>query len=151
LTGESEYLADQIRRSWEGPAWHGPSLSEVLQGIDESTAVLKIRPDQHSIFEIVQHLSSWASTVAGAIRGTPLPHEEWPGDWPADTPSWSTLSAELSKAMEQLVSAVRHMPTAQLGAIVPGRDYEFRFLLHGMPQHHCYHAGQIALLRKLRS
>jgi hypothetical protein len=38
---------------------------------------------------------------------------------------------------------------ARLNEIVPGRDYSFYFLAHGIAQHNAYHGGQIALLRKI--
>jgi hypothetical protein len=36
----------------------------------------------------------------------------------------------------------------QLDAIVPGRNYTYLFMFDGLVQHHLYHAGQMALLKK---
>ena len=41
------------------------------------------------------------------------------------------------------------MTAAQLGAPVPGHDYSYYVMLHGIVQHDVYHAGQIALIKKL--
>src|SRR4051812_24265041 len=38
---ELQRLADTIRRAYEGDAWHGPSLSEVLEGVDAVRASTK--------------------------------------------------------------------------------------------------------------
>jgi uncharacterized damage-inducible protein DinB len=38
-----------------------------------------------------------------------------------------------------------------LEAIVPGTQYSNYVLLHGVIQHNLYHAGQIALLKKILS
>jgi hypothetical protein len=36
---EAKRLADQIRRSYQGPCWHGPSLRELLDGVPALQAV----------------------------------------------------------------------------------------------------------------
>jgi hypothetical protein len=36
----------------------------------------------------------------------------------------------------------------ELNAPVPNRDYDRAHLLHGLAQHHAYHAGQMALLKR---
>jgi hypothetical protein len=36
-----------------------------------------------------------------------------------------------------------------LDTTVPGKDYTYAVMLHGAAQHVLYHAGQIALLKKL--
>jgi len=35
---ESTRIADQLRRAFDGEAWHGPSVLEVLDGVDARTA-----------------------------------------------------------------------------------------------------------------
>jgi hypothetical protein len=35
---ETALLADQLRRAFEGDAWHGPALLELLQDVDAATA-----------------------------------------------------------------------------------------------------------------
>jgi hypothetical protein len=43
------------------------------------------------------------------------------------------------------------MPESRLAEQVPGKDYDFYHMLHGAVQHALYHAGQIALLKKVRN
>jgi hypothetical protein len=40
------------------------------------------------------------------------------------------------------------LPESRLRDRVPGKKYNFYFMLHGMAQHELYHAGQIAILNK---
>jgi hypothetical protein len=47
-----------------------------------------------------------------------------------------------------LVKAVSTLPEARLRERVPGKRYDFYFMLHGVAQHALYHAGQIAILKK---
>lgn len=35
---ESVLIADQLRRAFEGDAWHGPALFELLEDVDARTA-----------------------------------------------------------------------------------------------------------------
>jgi hypothetical protein len=56
----------------------------------------------------------------------------------------------LSRKHQELQEAVRALPESRLTETVPGKDYDFYFMLHGEVQHALYHAGQIALLQKFR-
>ncbi|HXT21154.1 MAG TPA: hypothetical protein VN923_10415, partial [Thermoanaerobaculia bacterium] len=49
---ETARLADQLERAFRGGAWHGPSLSEVLDGVDAATAARRAFPDAHTIAEL---------------------------------------------------------------------------------------------------
>ena len=40
------------------------------------------------------------------------------------------------------------MTEKRLSERVPGKDYDFRYMLAGAVQHAAYHGGQIALLKK---
>ena len=40
---------------------------------------------------------------------------------------------------------------ARLQDTVPGRQYDFYYLFHGIVQHSLYHGGQIAMLKKAMS
>jgi len=58
-TSESVLIAEQLRRAFEGDAWHGPALLELLQDVDAVTAAAKPLPDVHSIWELVLHVAVW--------------------------------------------------------------------------------------------
>jgi hypothetical protein len=47
-----------------------------------------------------------------------------------------------------LAQAIEGFDDAKLRAIVPGRQYDFYYLFHGIVQHSLYHGGQIAMLKK---
>ena len=52
-------LADHIERTVTGPMWHGPALSENLEGVREDQARAHPLPDAHSIWELVLHITVW--------------------------------------------------------------------------------------------
>ena len=60
--------------------------------------------------------------------------------------------ADVRRTHEELASAVAALPDARLDEMVPGKEgahYTFYYMLHGLVQHELYHAGQIALLKKM--
>ncbi len=66
---ESALIADQLRRAFEGDAWHGPALLELLEDVDPATAASKPLPDVHSIWELVLHISAWDAAASRRIAG----------------------------------------------------------------------------------
>ena len=54
---EPALIAEQLRRAFEGDAWHGPALLELLQDVDAATAAARPLPDVHSIWELVLHVA----------------------------------------------------------------------------------------------
>ena len=144
---ETARIADQLRRSYYGPAWHGPALSELLSGITVERAAIRPIAGVHSIHELVQHVAFWERLALGALHGSPMPADE-SDDWPATLHPLDFALADLRAATDELTAAIESFPVSRLEDIVPGREYSFAFLLHGIVQHNLYHAGQIALLRK---
>ena len=48
----------------------------------------------------------------------------------------------------ELIATLRTLSDADLNGPVPNRDYDRAHLLHGLAQHHAYHAGQMSLLKR---
>ncbi|MDF1506305.1 DinB family protein, partial [Roseisolibacter sp. H3M3-2] len=85
-------LADTLRRSVDGHAWHGPSLVELLEGVDAHAAATRAVPGAHTIWELVLHLTAWTREVARRVDGA-APAMPVEGDWPdepihADEAHW---------------------------------------------------------------
>jgi hypothetical protein len=66
---ETRRLADELRRAWEGPVWHGPALGELLEEVTAAEAAAHPIPGAHSIWEIVLHATGWAREVDRRLRG----------------------------------------------------------------------------------
>lgn len=144
-------IADQLRRSFEGGAWHGPALMEVLEGVSARQAAARPIPGAHSIWELVLHLEAWTGVEIERLEGKPVEDPE-AGDWPAVTgtseAAWREALRRLEVAHRELVAAVERQPESRLEELAPGRDHTIYFMLHGQVQHTVYHAGQIAVLKK---
>jgi uncharacterized damage-inducible protein DinB len=144
---ETARCADQLRRSYYGEAWHGPSLSELLLGVTAEQASARRLADAHSIHELVQHIAFWERMTLQALRGSPMPIDE-SDDWPATLKPWDFALTELRGITDELIADMESFPSTRMEEIVPGRQYAFAFLMHGIVQHNLYHAGQIAVLKK---
>ena len=142
-----ERIADQLERAFEGNAWHGPPVMEVLRGIGANEASARLFPGTHTVREIVAHIAAWKRIVTRRIAGEVVKPTS-AQDWPPPRGSWADAVSELRRAHRGLMKAVRKLPAARLRATVPGKDHNFYVSLHGMVQHDLYHAGQIALLKK---
>jgi hypothetical protein len=156
--GIGQHLLDDLRRAYAGDAWHGPALTTVLRDVPGSAAAARPIAHGHSIWEIVLHLTSWTREVTRRLRGA-SPRAPVEGDWPevGEPGDWSWLAAR-----EALAEAQRDAEAA-VAAFDPGRWQEpvggerdaplgsgvtFAVMVSGLAQHHAYHGGQIALLRK---
>ncbi len=147
---EVERLADQLRRSFEGDAWHGDSLVEILADIDVAKAAAKPASGNHGIWELVLHIASWARAALNVVSGesAKLSADDWPELTERGESAWIRSREELTSVGRQLQDAVLGMKEDRLDEVVPGRSYSYYVLLHGVVQHACYHAGQIAILKK---
>ena len=152
-TSEITRIDDELHRAYDSHCWHGPALREVLEGVTAEAAARKHPALAHSIWALVNHLTAWTEVAVLRItewRPVPVPAA---GDFPPVTDTspeaWHAALAELGRQQQRLRQVVVALDPARLDEIVPGKDYPLSVMLHGTAQHFAYHAGQIALLKKL--
>lgn len=149
---EKKRLNDQLKRAFEGTAWHGPSVSEVLAGVNAQQAAAHPVAGAHSIWELALHIQTWERVGRRRIQEfVPIEvsdEEDWPAVNDTSEAAWARTLEELRSNHQALRAAIREMDEARLEEIVPGTTYSVYFLLQGVIQHDLYHAGQIALLKK---
>lgn len=148
---ELDRIADQLRHAVHGYAWHGPSLLEILDGVDARAAAAHSIAGAHSIWEILQHITVWSRVALRRMNGEtlqPTPEQDWPPVRDETQAAWERTLEEFRAAQQELLAKMKSMSDAELGAPVPGKPYDNWFQLHGLVQHHLYHAGQIAVLKK---
>lgn len=139
----------QLRRVFSGPSWVGPSTEDVLALASAEQAWAPPALGSNRIIDLVLHLAWWKEAARRAIDGEALPPGE--DDFPppsaeSDVDAWRTAVSRLREAHRGLLHRIESMTDADLDGIVPGRDYTFEILLHGLAQHEAYHLGQIRLL-----
>src|ERR1035437_124478 len=148
---EASRLADQLRRAFDGSAWHGPALLELLEDVDAATAAAKRLPKVHSIWELVLHIAVWDGAACRRLSGEkyqPTRLANFPLVPAPTEAAWRKSIAETGRTHDALVKTVAALPDSRLGERVPGKRTEFYHMLHGVAQHELYHAGQIAILKK---
>jgi uncharacterized damage-inducible protein DinB len=146
---ETARICDQLRRMYDGPAWHGPALKELLTGVTEEQAAARPLRNAHNIWELVLHIATWLRVARDRLSATenrdPSPEENWP---PASG-AWTDALAALEREQRDLEEAVLGFPDERLNDTAPGTEPQtFYIMLHGAIQHAAYHAGQIAILKK---
>jgi uncharacterized damage-inducible protein DinB len=149
---EPALLADQLRRAFEGDAWHGPALLEVLQNVDAGTAVARLLPEVHTIWELLLHVAAWDGAASRRLDGETVQltgTANFPVVPKPTDAAWRKAIADATHTHDALVKTVAALPEARLRERVPGKRYDFYFMLHGVAQHELYHAGQIAILKKV--
>lgn len=156
---ERDRLVNQFEREIAGQPWHGPSLASILDGVTAEQAARKPSADAHSIWEILLHMTGWKREVTWRARGRKAGEPEH-GDWPPvgepSEPRWAEARADHLTAQRDLLDLVRSLSDDQLDAKVAGDTTAFigagisvKATLYGLLQHDVYHAGQIALLKKM--
>jgi hypothetical protein len=146
-------IAGQLRRAFSGEAWHGPPLRDLVAGVTAIQAAARILPTAHTVWELVLHIDLWAGIAFRATRGDPMPKlygtgQDWTTPLNGSEDEWSGAQGRLFETGERLARAIEAFDDARLNETVPGRDYDFYFLFHGVVQHSLYHAGQIAILKR---
>jgi uncharacterized damage-inducible protein DinB len=146
-----EFIVDQLKRSYAGEAWHGPSLEEVLRGITAEQAIAKPISSAHNIWEVTMHIGVWMSATRRRMAGhtvEPTPQQDWPPIDGGSSSAWRQTLDTLASEHDQLTAAIRSLPDSSLDNLVAGKNDSIRGMLLGLIQHNVYHAGQIALLKK---
>jgi uncharacterized damage-inducible protein DinB len=151
---EATRIADQLRRAFDGSAWHGPSLMELLEDVDAATAAAKPLPKVHSIWELVLHVAVWDGAALHRLGGEkcqPTGVANFPLVSRPTRVAWRKTIADARRTHDTLLKTVAALPDSRLSDRVPGKRYDFHHMLHGIVQHELYHAGQIAILKKARA
>lgn len=152
MQAELNRLEEQLRRTLEGEAWHGPSVLKVLDGVSPEQAAAYPIAGAHSIWELVLHLCGTYGLVLRRLGGDgrQLTNcEDWPAVPAPSAENWNASIRVLKQLDNDLRQAVRRFPADRLDQpLVPEASYPAYTQFIGVTQHNLYHAGQMALLKK---
>jgi len=150
-------LKQELREVYDGDPWHDSSITSALKGIDARTAALRSIANVHTIWEIVLHMTAWTREVASRVRGGAIkdPPEDWPVPKGEGETAWRAAKDDLAAAQKELESAVDSIRPEDLVRWArdhrdptPGAGQAVGSMIRGLIQHHTYHEGQIAILKK---
>ncbi len=149
-----------IDEGYDRKAWHGPNLRGSLRLVDATTAAFRPRSGRHNIWEHAVHTAYWKYAVrrrlTGEDRGSfPLKGSNWftrpdpalsPGELEA---AWRADLKLLDECHARLRAVVAGLDPAALDVIPKGGKLPNIRTVSGVALHDVYHAGQIALLKRL--
>ncbi len=148
---EVERIREQLRRAYEGPAWHGPSVKELLDGVTASKAAARPLASAHSIWEIVLHIAAWEEGARRRLAGDRAQlstEEDWPTLSGTSEAAWRVTLELLERNYRGLSDAISGLDEARLDEPILEGMSSVYVTLHGVIQHCLYHAGQLALLKR---
>jgi uncharacterized damage-inducible protein DinB len=149
---EVERIARLLELTFDGQAYHGPSVRQALKDIDAGIAARRPEGGLHTIWELVGHLTSELRHARALLEGNAEPWVAGRTTWSAlPTPSpaaWVQALSDLENANREFVSAVERLDDAVLDEDLVQVHRTYYVMLHGMVQHSAYHAGQISILKR---
>jgi uncharacterized damage-inducible protein DinB len=141
---------------YEGEPWYGRSIISILKTIPPSRAYRKSNNEQHSIYEIVEHLLAWRVLFVKRLKGDHSSSIKMnsPADWPGlptaqTAANWDALLTRLSENQQQLINSLKELKDEMLKREFAQTKVSLDDHLEGHLQHDIYHLGQIALLNKI--
>lgn len=148
---ETRRIKEMLIQIYEGEAWHGPSIKNILENTSLDIAAQRLS-GSHNIIEMVRHMVIWREFVIARLDGDDafdvIADENWTHVDELQAFAWFEAKEKLEKSQERLLTLLDQMPDSRLYETVANRPYDFYTLLHGILQHDVYHLGQIVLLRK---
>ena len=148
---EIQNIKTQFDKTFNGPAWHGSAVQEVLKDISNKEA-LKTVGSANNIAELVFHMIAWRDFLINKLKGQSdydvSPEENFQKIEQLSKQEWIDLKARLEFSQAELQELLSKADDEILNQKVGKRDYNFYALMHGVIQHDLYHLGQIVLLKK---
>jgi len=147
-----------IDQAFDHKSWHGTNLRGSIRGLGSADARWRPSPGRHNIWEIVVHTAYWKYVVRRRLlseqRGSfPLKGSNWfaRGEGGADEVAWKSDVALLVETHKSLREAVSKLRSKELGLKPATSKVSNLELITGVASHDLYHAGQIQLLKRLRT
>jgi hypothetical protein len=146
-----------IDQAYDHRSWHGTNLRGSIRRVSPDVAAWRPAAGRHNIWELVVHAAYWKYAVrrrlleerrgAFALKGSnwfPRPDVQSDAAWRGDIALLDAMHSSLRDAIERL-------PEKAFRVIPKGSTVSHFDVITGIAAHDLYHAGQIQLLKKLRS
>src|SRR5688572_19533455 len=105
-------IITQLENIFAGPAWHGPSLLEVLDKIEQNHA-FNSHKSSHSIIEIIGHMVTWRNFVTEKLKGNDTFDVSEEMNFPKSTDLTLAISS-LKASQQSLIQAISSFPEERL-------------------------------------
>jgi uncharacterized damage-inducible protein DinB len=144
-------IRDHYETVLSGDCWHGYPVWQVLDGISAQDAAARPLANRHTIWEIVMHMIFWEGVVTKRLAGQRAGLVEelnFPAIPSATEENWQKTLADLRTSNQEFRDALGKLDPAKLDTLSAAGKRTYREEAYGIMEHHLYHLGQIALLKK---
>lgn len=146
-------LIMKLEEAFDGQPWYGDPLMSKLESIDYKIVNLRPSPSRNSIARLVQHIVTWRTFAMKKLQGDAAfdvtPETDWTGIEINTAAEWKLLLDKLRETQKTIVDRLSATDEAFLVQQVPGRKYDYQYMIEGIMQHDIYHLGQIGLIVKI--
>ena len=146
---EISRIIEQFKFAYEGPAWHGPAILEIISKISLKDATKQLG-ESHNIAETVYHMIAWRLYLIKHLQGDPIYDVDDEDNFTKmntlSEKEWEALKSNLDKSQKELSDLLALQTDELLSKKVENRKFNYYKLIHGVIQHDLYHLGQIKLL-----
>jgi uncharacterized damage-inducible protein DinB len=148
---ELERMQDQLKRAYEGNAWYGPGLVQIIKDVTPEIAFRIPAHLDRSIAASMLHMMVWMQFSLNASSGSykkVTDEETWPKVSNTTLADWDALLAGYKEQQEKVLQYWSGFPEEELYENVDSLQFTHYFLFHGVIQHNIYHTAQIALIKR---
>lgn len=134
-----------------GDAWHGDAIWNILEHVPAQTAAARPLPAGHTIWELVSHMTFWESVVTrrlAGLRAGLVEELNFPAMPAASEENWQKTLHEFRASNHAFHEALAKLDPAKLEQLTAAGKRTYYDEVHGIIEHHVYHLGQIAMLKK---
>jgi uncharacterized damage-inducible protein DinB len=153
---EIQSIIQHLNNTLDGEPWFGRPVYQLLREVDATIAYKKLTPGAHSPIDLLYHMLTWADFTLKRLQKDKIndlaAFEKI--DWREIDPKlhdWDEGLAALIATHQEIVAHLGQQEDSLLDETVDFREYSFRTLLNGLIEHNIYHAGQVAILKKMLS
>src|SRR5690349_13058707 len=95
-------ITRQLERTFNGPAWHGPSVLETVDKVTAGYAHNQFK-DSHTIIQLIAHMTTWRKFVAEHLKGNDGYEVKDDMNFPSPTTLYETIQ-QLKATQEELLA-----------------------------------------------
>ena len=148
---ETAAIILSLKETLQDEPWYGQPVMAILNDIDPSIAFKKPSEASHSLVELLYHMITWTEFTVKRLEKDQTDNSD-ALDWRKIDPkehTWEKGLLEFKTANDRIIELLESKEDSFLEEEADFRKYNFRTLVNGLIQHHIYHLGQVAYIKKL--
>lgn len=148
---EIQLIQFQLREVYDGNPWYGRPLMSILHQATTLEAWNKQVSSGHTNLVLLRHMINWRLFTISRLEEEANKNTNYFDDnnWRiilnATKENWLDAMNDLAVSQKRLLHLLIMASDGILDNEVPGRSYDYRYLLYGIIQHDIYHIGQIMI------